>query len=105
MARPRKSRRHEFYDLFNDFDLADQAIVIEFLIEQHRQNQRAAAKLSRAPRPKSEHVDAMRAGADGSATPSAGAGHAPSFSAHPRDKLAASAEDERDAADSAAGVK
>lgn len=40
MARPRRSTKQELYDVFADFDIADQAVVLEFLIEQHRQNKR-----------------------------------------------------------------
>ncbi len=81
MPRPRKSRRHEFYDLFADFDLADQAIVIEFLQEQHRQNVRAAARLNRAPLPNAEQV--MRAGAETPSSAGELSGSSPSFPAHP----------------------
>lgn len=44
MARPRRSTKQELYDQFADFDIADQAVVLEFLIEQHRQNKRTVAK-------------------------------------------------------------
>jgi len=44
MSKPRKSTKQGFYDEFLDFDLADQAIVLEFLQEMHRQAKRQAAK-------------------------------------------------------------
>lgn len=44
MARPKRSGRQEFYDVFADFDVADQGIVLEFLTELHRQAKRQSSR-------------------------------------------------------------
>ncbi len=49
MARPKKSTKHMLFDEFADFPVEDQAIVLEFLAEIHRQALRQAAKRANEP--------------------------------------------------------
>lgn len=43
MAKPRRTTRQEFYDVFDGFDIEDQATVLEFLQEIHRMARRRRA--------------------------------------------------------------
>jgi len=47
MARPRKPTRELFFDTFCDFELADQALILDHLAEFHRQAKRQASKRGR----------------------------------------------------------
>src|SRR6266581_1659782 len=56
MPRPRRSTKQGFYDVFADFDVEEQAIVLDFLVELHRQARRQADKLARTGTGKSDAV-------------------------------------------------